>query len=81
MDSTSEPMHGVAPVFRRASRDDVPKIVRMLAFDALGARRETLVSPLPESYYAAFEAIDRDPNNDLVQSAPFGERLRSRNRE
>ena len=53
-------------VFRRASRNDVPEIVRMLASDALGAQRETLSSPLPESYYAAFEAIERDPNNELV---------------
>ena len=64
--ATPEPMHGTTPVFRRASRDDLPAIVRMLADDALGAKREAFVSPLPESYYAAFEAIDRDPNNELV---------------
>ena len=55
-----------APVFRRASREDVPAIVRMLASDALGAAREALESPLPGSYYDAFEAIDRDANNELV---------------
>jgi len=44
----------------------VPDIVRMLADDALGAGREAFACPLPESYYAAFEAIDRDPNNELV---------------
>jgi ribosomal protein S18 acetylase RimI-like enzyme len=60
-------MEAVAPfVFRRASRDDVPEIVRMLASDPLGAKREALTSPLPQSYYAAFEAIERDPNNELV---------------
>jgi hypothetical protein len=53
-------------VFRRATRDDVSHIVRMLADDALGARREAHTSPLPESYYKAFGAIDRDPNNELV---------------
>ena len=52
--------------FRRASRADVPAIVRMLADDALGAERETFESPLPENYYRAFEAIDRDPNNELI---------------
>jgi len=52
--------------FRRAARDDVPAIVRLLAADPLGAKREALVSPLPESYYEAFEALDRDPNNELV---------------
>jgi GNAT superfamily N-acetyltransferase len=54
------------PVFRRAVRADLPDIVRMLADDVLGAKRERYVSPLPGSYYAAFEAIDRDPNNELV---------------
>jgi GNAT superfamily N-acetyltransferase len=65
-DAAAEPRHGGMTVFRHASRDDVPAIVRMLADDALGAKREAFVSPLPESYYLAFEAIDRDPNNELV---------------
>jgi GNAT superfamily N-acetyltransferase len=54
------------PHFRPAVRADVADIVRMLADDALGSQREEFVSPLPQSYYAAFEAIDRDPNNELV---------------
>lgn len=52
--------------FRRATRDDVDDIVRMLADDPLGARREAYAAPLPERYYDAFSAIDRDPNNELV---------------
>ena len=52
--------------FRRARRDDLPAIVAMLADDPLGAKREENVSPLPQSYFAAFEAIERDPNNELV---------------
>ena len=32
----------------------------------MGAQREACTSPLPESYYVAFEAIDRDPNNELI---------------
>jgi ribosomal protein S18 acetylase RimI-like enzyme len=59
-------------VFRRATRDDLNRIVRMLADDALGAKREAYVSPLPESYYKAFEAIDRDPNNELVVAEKEG---------
>jgi len=54
------------PIFRCASPADLPAIVRMLADDALGAARETFESPLPESYYRAFEAIDRDANNELI---------------
>lgn len=52
--------------FRRALRSDVPAIVRLLADDPLGAKRERYGSPLPASYYAAFDAIDRDPNNELI---------------
>ncbi len=66
IDAMAEPPYGTTPVFRRASRDDVPGIVRMLADDPLGARREAFASPLPESYYVAFEAIDRDANNELI---------------
>ena len=47
-------------------RGDLPDIVRMLADDMLGAQREEFGSPLPESYYAAFEAIERDPNSELI---------------
>jgi GNAT superfamily N-acetyltransferase len=63
---TSEPTHDDALIFRRALRSDVPAIVRMLADDDLGAKREATLPPLPESYYAAFEAIDCDLNNELV---------------
>ncbi|HSN73330.1 MAG TPA: GNAT family N-acetyltransferase [Steroidobacteraceae bacterium] len=53
-------------MFRRAHRADLPDIVRLLADDALGAQRESYASPLQDSYYAAFEAIDADPNNELI---------------
>ncbi len=54
------------PSFRRATRADLAAIVRLLADDPLGASRERPEDPLPESYGSAFEAIDRDPNNELV---------------
>jgi ribosomal protein S18 acetylase RimI-like enzyme len=53
-------------VIRRAVREDLPAIVQLLADDRLGATREADVVPLPASYSAAFEAIDRDPNHVLV---------------
>lgn len=59
-------MNSPGVTIRRASRADLPSIVRLLADDPLGARRETFATPLPDSYFAAFEAIDRDPNNELV---------------
>jgi ribosomal protein S18 acetylase RimI-like enzyme len=56
------------PRFRRAAVDDVPPIVRLLASDPLGARRERLYDPLPRSYFDAFAAIESDPNQELVVS-------------
>jgi GNAT superfamily N-acetyltransferase len=56
----------VEPSFRRARRADVEAIVRLLADDPLGTKRERFELPLPESYLRAFEAIDADPNNELV---------------
>ena len=52
--------------FRRAQRADVPALVHLLADDALGAQREADVLPLPDAYWRAFDAIDADPNNELV---------------
>lgn len=54
------------PVFRHATRADVPAIVRLLSEDDLGSQREQFVDPLPESYFSAFEQIDRDPNHELI---------------
>ncbi|TVR64231.1 MAG: GNAT family N-acetyltransferase [Candidatus Competibacteraceae bacterium] len=51
---------------RPAVESDLSEIVRMLADDPLGSQRERSVDPLPNSYYAAFEAIQQDSNNELV---------------
>ena len=51
---------------RRARRDDVGRIVAMLADDPLGSARERLEHPLPPSYFDAFDALDRDPDIHLV---------------
>ena len=60
--------------FRLATRADVPTLVAMLADDALGAQREQFTDPLPQAYYAAFEALDRDPNNELILAC-LGDRV------
>ena len=52
--------------FRSARREDVPHLVKMLADDPIAQKRERYADPLPASYYAAFDAIDQDPNHDLV---------------
>jgi ribosomal protein S18 acetylase RimI-like enzyme len=51
---------------RRARRGDVGVIVAMLADDPLGSARERLEDPLPPSYFRAFEALEQDPNIQLV---------------
>jgi GNAT superfamily N-acetyltransferase len=56
----------VEVTFRRARRGDVPHIVAMLADDELGAKREQLREPLPDAYWDAFDAIDRDEDRQLL---------------
>ncbi len=60
-------MSGITKVIiRRARRDDVEIIVRMLADDALGGPRERLGTPLADSYFQAFAVIERDPRIMLM---------------
>ena len=57
---------------RRARREDVDEIVAMLADDALGRARERIETPLPDSYFQAFEKLDADPNIKLVVAEEEG---------
>lgn len=56
----------MALTFRGAKEQDVERIVEMLADDVLGKTRERYEQPLPASYGAAFQAINADPNNELI---------------
>ena len=56
--------------FRQAVLDDLPYIVDMLSDDPLGAKRERFEVPLPDSYFAAFEAISNNPLNENGFSLP-----------
>ena len=67
-------MHTQPLTIREARRADVPAIVRMLADDDLGSTREKATDPLPASYYAAFAAIEADPNNHVLVAC-MGERV------
>ncbi len=51
---------------RKATKEDLPQIIEMLANDILGQKRENFQIPLPEVYYAAFSRIDSDPNQELI---------------
>lgn len=52
--------------FKEAKKEDLEILVSMLADDDLGASREDITTPLQVDYINAFEAIDKDANNELV---------------
>ena len=58
---------------RLARRDDVPAIVALLADNILGARREQATEPLPSGYWDAFDAIAKQPGNELFVAELDGE--------
>lgn len=51
---------------RRAVIDDLFSIIKLLADDELGNKREIYNNSLPNEYYVAFANIDKDSNNYLV---------------
>lgn len=53
-------------IFAQAKREDVPKLVDLLAEDLLGRQREDNSRPIAHSYLDAFDAIDADSNNQLL---------------
>ncbi|MDO8800306.1 GNAT family N-acetyltransferase [Phenylobacterium sp.] len=52
--------------FRPARRQDVARIVELLADDPLGSGRERFEDPLPASYDAAFDRIEASDGNILT---------------
>lgn len=60
-------------IFRPATIEDLPEIVRMLADDVLGATREQYEDPLPAPYIEAFNEIEADGNNHLIVAEQDGE--------
>ena len=65
-------MSASSVIIRRARREDVERIVAMLADDRLGSARERLGTPLPECYFQAFARLDADPNIQLVVAEEVG---------
>ncbi|GGV16664.1 GNAT family N-acetyltransferase [Actinomadura sp. LOL_016] len=59
--------------FREATAADLPQIVRLLADDPLGSTRETPGDRVPEGYFTAFAAIEKDPNNAVIVAEVGGE--------
>ena len=52
--------------FRKAKGGDILNIVKMLADDELGSKREDYKVPLPKIYYDAFQNIFQDKNQELI---------------
>ncbi|WP_368901834.1 N-acetyltransferase family protein [Oceanobacillus oncorhynchi] len=52
--------------FRKAQKEDLPAIVRLLADDELGSGRERYEDPLPEEYDQAFDAIEAQIGNQVI---------------
>ena len=52
--------------FRKATINDVSEIIKMMAEDELGQKREKFQNPLPNSYLEAFKKIDADENQELI---------------
>ncbi len=53
-------------MFRMAKKSDLKEIVRLLADDELGSKREKYEDPLPEAYYNAFSAIESQGGNQIL---------------
>ena len=53
-------------IIKPAEKSDLPIIIKLLSDDVLGSKRENYETPLPKSYYVAFENIIRDENQELV---------------
>ena len=53
--------------FRLATRSDVPAILELLADDEVSRARDGAVSEAADAaHWAAFDAIDADPRNELI---------------
>jgi GNAT superfamily N-acetyltransferase len=59
-----------AVTFRTATRDDLPRIVELIADDAVAAARTGALGP---AHVAGFEAVEASPNDELVVAELDGE--------
>lgn len=65
----------IPALFRSATQSDLSKIVRILADDPLGSKREHFSEPLLPAYMQAFQSIESDPNNDIVLAVNHNDEL------
>ena len=62
-------------IFRKSKEGDIPSIVKMLADDELGSKREDYKVPLPKSYTDAFQNILQDKNQELIILENFNKEI------
>jgi len=68
------PLHGSSVELRRATAQDVPAIVELLAADQLGATRGGVRTDEDlQAYLRAFEALDADPAHLLLVAVDSGD--------
>ena len=60
-------------VFRTACKDDLPRIIELLADDPLGSTRDDASLPLDGRYAAAFDALSRDANQLMAVAEREGD--------
>ena len=53
-------------IIKHAEESDLPIIIKLLADDILGSKRENYMIPIPKSYYQAYKDISKDKNQELV---------------
>lgn len=58
---------------RTGTREDLSAIVRLLADDELGAKREIVSEPLARVYADAFDAMSAQTGNELIVAESAGE--------
>jgi GNAT superfamily N-acetyltransferase len=59
-------------VFRKATADDLPYILNLLADDSIGAGREIRAESVASEYVQAFEAVSQDGNQLLAVAEEEG---------
>ena len=62
-------------IFRKAGKGDIPNIVKLLADDELGSKREDYKIPLPKVYCDAFQNIFQDKNQELIIIENFNKEI------
>ena len=62
-------------IIREAKEGDLPKIVKLLADDELGFKREYYKVLLPKNYNEAFQNILQDKNQELIILEKFNKEI------